>query len=85
MSSFPACIASFNRMEYFLQLHATYRRVDCSSPKGADKAFVDFPSATLPRVGAKNYYAGRDLDNKPFLTSEKLRLGRVVKSCIPDW
>ena len=88
MTAFPSCIgASFNRMEYFLQLHATWRRVSCKDAclACANKTWIDFPSATLPRVGAKYYYAGHDVDNQPFLCSEKLRLGRVLKPCIPDW
>lgn len=59
--------------------HASWRRIDCSTPRGNCSA-VDFPSALLPRVGAAYYYAGRDVDARPFVTSEKLTIGRVVNA-----
>jgi hypothetical protein len=87
MAALPASISSLNRMEAFLLTHASWRRVSCGSPFGSNGSVVDFPSAGLPRVGAKSYYAGpgHDWDPRPYVCAEKLRLGRHVHPCVPDW
>ena len=85
LTAFPACVSTFNRMAFFLQLHASWRRVSCATPPAANCSYADFPSAALPRVGSRSYYAGRDVDNRPFLTAEKLRIGRLLGPGVRDW